>query len=45
MSGRLGTTYLDASPLGQRPGSVTEYELLLTIGLAHSNSIPVAGAT
>ena len=22
---RLGTTYLDAGPLGQRPGSVTEY--------------------
>ena len=23
---RLGTTYLDAGPLGQRPGSVTEYD-------------------
>src|SRR6266404_2160595 len=29
---RLGTTYLDAGRLGQRPGSVTEYDRPMHIG-------------
>jgi hypothetical protein len=29
---RLGTTYLDAGPLGQRPGSVAEYDSPKHIG-------------
>lgn len=33
---RLGTTYLDAGPAGQRPGSVTEYEFPSRIGFHHT---------
>jgi hypothetical protein len=33
---RLGTTYLDAGPAGQRPGSVTEYEFPTRIGFHHT---------
>jgi uncharacterized protein YndB with AHSA1/START domain len=33
---RLGTTYLDAGPAGQRPGSVTEYAPPKHIGFHHS---------
>ena len=29
LSGRLGTTYLDAKPAGQRPGSVTGFTKLV----------------
>jgi uncharacterized protein YndB with AHSA1/START domain len=33
---RLGTTYLDAGPAGQRPGSVTEYDPPKRIGFHHT---------
>jgi uncharacterized protein YndB with AHSA1/START domain len=33
---RLGTTYLDAGPAGQRPGSVTEYDPPRHIGFHHT---------
>jgi uncharacterized protein YndB with AHSA1/START domain len=33
---RLGTTYLDAGPAGQRPGSVTEYDPPRRIGFHHT---------
>lgn len=33
---RLGTTYLDAGPAGQRPGSVTEYDPPKHIGFRHT---------
>ncbi len=33
---RLGTTYLDAGPAGQRPGSVTEYDPPHHIGFHHT---------
>jgi len=33
---RLGTTYLDAGPAGQRPGSVTEYDPLKHIAFHHT---------
>lgn len=32
----LGTTYLDAGPAGQRPGSVTEYDPPKHIGFHHT---------
>src|ERR1700689_5378455 len=33
---RLGTTYLDAGPTGQRPGSVTEYDPPKRIAFHHT---------
>ncbi len=33
---QLGTTYLDAGPAGQRPGSVTEYNRPTHIGFHHT---------
>jgi hypothetical protein len=33
---RLGTTYLDAGPAGQRPGSVTAYDPPKRIGFHHT---------
>jgi uncharacterized protein YndB with AHSA1/START domain len=33
---RLGTTYLDAGPAGQRPGSVTEHDPPERIGFHHT---------
>jgi uncharacterized protein YndB with AHSA1/START domain len=33
---RLGTTYLDSGPLGQRPGSVTEYDPPKHIAFHHT---------
>ncbi len=33
---RLGTTYLDAGPAGQRPGSVTVYDPPESIGFHHT---------
>ena len=33
---QLGTTYLDAGPLGERPGSVTEYDRPKHIGFHHT---------
>ena len=33
---RLGTTYLDAGPAGQRPGSVTEYDRPKHIAFHHT---------
>jgi uncharacterized protein YndB with AHSA1/START domain len=33
---RLGTTYLDAGPAGQRPGSVTEFDPPRRIGFHHT---------
>ncbi len=33
---RLGTTYLDAGPAGQRPGRVTEYDPPRHIGFHHT---------
>jgi hypothetical protein len=33
---RLGTTYLDAGDLGQRPGSVTEYDFPKRIAFHHT---------
>lgn len=33
---RLGTTYLDAGPAGQRPGSVTEFDRPRHIGFHHT---------
>ena len=33
---RLGTTYLDAGPAGERPGSVTEYDPPRRIGFHHT---------
>ncbi len=33
---RLGTTYLDAGPAGQRPGSVTEYDPPKRLGFHHT---------
>ena len=33
---RLGTTYLDAGPAGQRPGSVTEFDRPKHIGFHHT---------
>jgi hypothetical protein len=33
---RLGSTYLDAGPVGQRPGSVTEYDPPRHIGFHHT---------
>jgi hypothetical protein len=32
---RLGTTYLDAGPAGQRPGSVTSFDRLHHIAFHH----------
>jgi len=33
---RLGTTYLDAGPAGQRPGSVTEFDPPRSIAFHHT---------
>ncbi len=33
---RLGTTYLDAGPLGKRPGSVTGYDRPKSIAFHHT---------
>ncbi|HUJ95862.1 MAG TPA: SRPBCC family protein [Terriglobales bacterium] len=36
---RLGTTYLDAGPAGQRPGSVTEYDPPRHIAFHHTMAL------
>lgn len=36
---RLGTTYLDAGPAGQRPGSVTEYDPPHKIAFHHTMAL------
>src|SRR5579864_2065479 len=36
---RLGTTYLDAGPAGQRPGSVTEYDHPKRIAFHHTMAL------
>jgi uncharacterized protein YndB with AHSA1/START domain len=37
---RLGTTYLDAGPAGERPGSVTEYDPPKHIAFHHTMALP-----
>jgi uncharacterized protein YndB with AHSA1/START domain len=45
---RLGTTYLDAGPAGERPGSVTEYDPPKHIAFHHTMDLklgPITGST